>query len=56
MHRLLIPLLFGGVFLDGELVTSSRFLDFAFRFFAESGAAVPAAARNRRRRARERSP
>ncbi len=33
---------FGGVFLDGELATSSRFFDFAFRFFAEAGAAVPA--------------
>ena len=33
---------FGGVFLEGELATSSRFFDFAFRFFAQQGAAIPA--------------
>lgn len=33
----------GGVFLDQELATSSRMLDFVFRMFAEGDTAVPAA-------------
>jgi phytoene dehydrogenase-like protein len=34
---------FGGVFLEGELVTSSRFFEFLFRMFAVGDTAVPAA-------------
>ena len=33
---------FGGVFLEGELQTSSRFFEFLFRMFATGHAAVPA--------------
>ena len=40
--RFLRPWL-GGVFLDGELETSSRMLEFVFRMFAEGDTAVPAA-------------
>ncbi len=34
---------FGGIFLDQELETSSRMLEFVFRMFAEGHAALPAA-------------
>lgn len=34
---------FGGIFLDPELATSSRMLEFVFRMFAEGYAALPAA-------------
>jgi phytoene dehydrogenase-like protein len=34
---------FGGIFLDRELETSSRMLEFVFRMFAEGRAALPAA-------------
>src|SRR3984885_8825394 len=34
---------FGGVFLEPELVTSSRFFEFLFRMFSTGGTAVPAA-------------
>ena len=34
---------FGGVFLERELVTSSRFFEFLFRMFSTGDTAVPAA-------------
>ncbi len=34
---------FGGVFLERELVTSSRFFEFLFRMFSAGDTAVPAA-------------
>jgi phytoene dehydrogenase-like protein len=42
IERFMRPWL-GGIFLDGELETSSRMLEFVFRMFAEGYAAVPAA-------------
>ena len=41
IERFLAPF-FGGVFLEKELVTSSRFFEFLFRMFASGAAAVPA--------------
>ena len=34
---------FGGVFLERELVTSSRFFEFLFRMFSAGDTAIPAA-------------
>lgn len=42
IDRLFRPLL-GGIFLEKQLATSSRFFRFVFRMLAEGGAAVPAA-------------
>jgi phytoene dehydrogenase-like protein len=41
LERFLRPWL-GGIFLEPDLVTSSRMLDFVFRMFAEGAATVPA--------------
>lgn len=41
MDRFFIPF-FGGVFLERDLVTSSRFFEFLFRMFAAGATAIPA--------------